>query len=253
MLERVRVASRQAHDLLQFVSDIAEYVVILSSPWVAIALEIARTLAVIEDELGDAPVTGAGLAGVVAQRWHHASPATWNRHVATVRSFARYCERTRILEIDGALELQRRAEKHDHTRSVPSASLERLWERRDIDLRERTLWRMLYETAARANEVLRLDIEDLDIPAQRARTHSKGGDVDWLFFASGSARLLPRLIAGRRAGPVFLSSLRPSPARDPAAGDLSRWVATRACPTAAPQSCSSTRPAGRCTSSDTPR
>jgi hypothetical protein len=48
-------------------------------------------------------VTGAGLTGVVvAQRWHHASPATWNRHVATVRSFARYCTRTRILEIDGA-------------------------------------------------------------------------------------------------------------------------------------------------------
>jgi hypothetical protein len=58
-----------------------------------------QTLTVVEDELGDAPVTRAGLAGVVAQRWHHASPATWNRHVATVRSFAAYCARTRILEI----------------------------------------------------------------------------------------------------------------------------------------------------------
>lgn len=55
-----------------------------------------QTLAVVEDELGDAPVTGTGLAGVVEQRWHHASPATWNRHVATVRSFAHYCTRTRI-------------------------------------------------------------------------------------------------------------------------------------------------------------
>ena len=178
-----------------------------------------QTLAV-EDELGDAPVTGTGLAGVVEQRWHHASPATWNRHGATVRSFAHYCRRTRILEIDGDIDLQRRAEKHDHTRSIPLASLELLWERRDIDLRERTLWRLLYETAARADEVLRLDIEDLDIPAKRARTRSKGGDVDRLFFGSGSARLLPRLIAGRRAGPVFLSSLRPSTARAPAVGDI---------------------------------
>jgi integrase len=56
----------------------------------------------------------------------------------------------------------------------PSASLERLWERRDIALRERTLWRLLYETAARADEVLRLNVEDLDIPAKRARTRSKG-------------------------------------------------------------------------------
>jgi len=78
-----------------------------------------QTLTVLEDELGDAPVTGAGLAGVVAQRWHHASPATWNRHVATVQSFARYCERTRIFKVDGDVELQRRADKHDHTRSIP--------------------------------------------------------------------------------------------------------------------------------------
>jgi integrase/recombinase XerC/integrase/recombinase XerD len=113
----------------------------------------------------------------------------------------RYCARTRILEVDGDVELRRRAEKHDHTRSIALASLERLWERRDIDLRERTLWRLLYETAARADEVLRLNVEDLDIAAKRARTRSKGGDVDWLFFGSGSARLLPRLIAGRRAGP----------------------------------------------------
>jgi len=179
-----------------------------------------QTLTILEDELGDAPATGPGLAGVVEQRWHHASPATWNRHVATVRSFARYCARTRILAIDGDVELQRRAEKHDHTPSIPMASLERLWERRDIDLRERTLWRLLYETAARADEVLCLNVEDLDIPAKRARTRSKGGDTDWLFFASGSTRLLPRLIAGRRAGPVFLSNLRPSPARAPAAGDI---------------------------------
>ena len=96
------------------------------------------------------------MAGVVAQRWHHASPATWNRHVATVRSFARYCERTRILGIDDDVELQRRVEKHDHTRSIALASLERLWERRDVHLRERTLWRLLYDTAARADEVLRL-------------------------------------------------------------------------------------------------
>src|SRR5919112_2929144 len=69
-----------------------------------------QTLAVVEDELGDAPVTGADLAAVVEQRWHHASPATWNRHVATVRSFAAYCARSRILAIDGDVELQRRAE-----------------------------------------------------------------------------------------------------------------------------------------------
>ncbi len=91
--------------------------------------------------------------------------------------------------------------------TTPAASRSRAssgsGERRDIDLRERTLWRLLYETAARADEVLRLNVEDPRHPAKRARTRSKGSDVDWLFFGSGSARLRPRLIAGRRAGLVW--------------------------------------------------
>jgi integrase len=45
----------------------------------------------------------------------------------------------------------------------------------------RTLWRLLYETAARANELLALDVEDLDFANRRARVHSKGGAVEWVF------------------------------------------------------------------------
>ncbi|MGH2941754.1 MAG: hypothetical protein ACRDLN_03125, partial [Solirubrobacteraceae bacterium] len=176
----------------------------LSQPDLAVTTraKYRQTLGVLEVELATSPVTGAAIGGVLAQRWRDAAPATWNRHLATVRSFARYCQRNGLLDIDGDILLDRRAEKHDQTRSIPLASLERLWERRDIALRERTLWRLLYETAARADEVLRLNVEDLDIGGKRARTRSKGGDTDWLFFGSGSARLLPRLIAGRRTGPV---------------------------------------------------
>jgi integrase len=45
------------------------------------------------------------------------------------------------------------------------------------DLRERVLWRMLLETAARAEEVLTLAIGDLDTEFRRAVTRSKGGDT----------------------------------------------------------------------------
>lgn len=38
---------------------------------------------------------------------------------------------------------------------------------------------MLYATAARAEEVLRLDITDLDRANRRARTHRKGGKDDY--------------------------------------------------------------------------
>jgi len=57
---------------------------------------------------------------------------------------------------------------------------------------------LLYETAARAEEVLSSDVDDLDLENKRLRVLRKGGDADWLHFQSGSARLLPRVIGDRR-------------------------------------------------------
>jgi len=60
-------------------------------------------------------------------------------------------------------------------------------------------------------------VEDVDLDNKRARTTSKGGDTEWRHFQSGSARLLPRIIAGRQTGPLFLADRRPAPARTPPA------------------------------------
>jgi integrase len=100
------------------------------------------------------------------------------------------------------------------TRALTRGQLERLFARRDLSLRERTLWRLLYETAARANELLALNVEDLDLADRRARVRSKDGAVEWVFWRTGSAQLLPRLLAGRTGGPsswVTAGQLAPSP------------------------------------------
>jgi integrase len=86
-------------------------------------------------------------------------------------------------------------------------------------VREKALWRFLYETAARATEALSINVEDLDLDNKRVRVRSKGGDTDLLHFQTGSARLLPRLIAGRARGPLFLTDRAPVAARAPAAVD----------------------------------
>ena len=52
-----------------------------------------------------------------------------------------------------------------------------LWRRDDVAVREKALWRLLYETAARAQEVLSLNVEDVDLENKRARVRSKGGDI----------------------------------------------------------------------------
>jgi hypothetical protein len=67
-----------------------------------------------------------------------------------------------------------------------------------------------------------LDVEDLDLANRRARVHSKGGAVEWVFWQTGSAQLLPRLLAGRTGGPVFLGGRRPT--RAVAAPDLDPTV-----------------------------
>lgn len=69
------------------------------------------------------------------------------------------------------------------------------------------------ETAARASEVLSLDVGDVDLENRRAVVRSKGGDLELLHFQTGSARLLPRLLVGRTSGPVFLTDRRPAPGR----------------------------------------
>jgi integrase/recombinase XerD len=139
--------------------------------------------------------------------------------VATVRSFLGFCRRRRWLVEDLTVDLERRPEPADRTKAIPLPELERLWRREDVGVREKALWRLLYETAARASEALAINVEDLDLENKRVRVCSKGGDIDWLHFQSGSARLLPRLIGGRTRGPLFLADRRPVPARTPATVD----------------------------------
>jgi integrase len=70
--------------------------------------------------------------------------------------------------------LRRRRCAPDNSRALPRADVERLLTREDLALRGWTLWRLLYETAARSAEVLHLDVEDLDLPNRRAKVRRKG-------------------------------------------------------------------------------
>ena len=84
---------------------------------------------------------------------------------------------------------------------------------------------MLYETAARASEILALDVEDLDLEQRRAPVRSKGGDTEFVYWDTGTAHLLPRLLrlpdgTVRTSGPLFLAARRPVPARRPAQHDI---------------------------------
>jgi integrase len=101
--------------------------------------------------------------------------------------------------------LQRRKPRPDRSRALSRADVERLLTREDIGIRERTFWRMAYETAARAAELLALDVEDLDQANRCAKIRRKGGAIDVIVWQTGTARLLPRLLKGRKSGPLFVT------------------------------------------------
>ena len=148
------------------------------------------------------------------------SPATWNRNRAAIAAWLTWCQRARLACPTLPPAIERRREPVDVTRALSRTAVERALSRRDVPAREKTLWRMLFEIAARASEVLALNIEDLDLDARRAPVRSKGGDTEWIYWGSGTAHLLPRLLRGRDRGPVFLSARRPAPARRPGMQDL---------------------------------
>ena len=137
---------------------------------------------------------------VFQKRWGSAQPATWNTRITALQSFVSYCQRNKWIDHDPMTLVVRRREPRDQTKAIPYQDLEELWSRRDVNLREKTLWRMLYETAARAGEILALNIEEMDLPRKRAVIIGKGGHKEYVFWASGAARLLSRYLAGRRRG-----------------------------------------------------
>ncbi len=185
----------------------------------------------ITGELGSArdlaDVSDSEIPQVLERLWATAGESTWNRNRAAINAWLTWCRERQGWPgpaLPGSWE--RRREHVDATKDLPKAAIERQLSRRDVPLREKTLWRMLYETAARASEILALNVEQLDLENRRAAIRSKGGETEWVYWGTGTAHLLPRLLrladgSTRTSGPLFLASRKPVPARRPKASDIS--------------------------------
>jgi integrase len=174
----------------------------------------AASLASLVASLGAATAVG-NLSGLTLADWFRAryataAPATWNRELATLRSRSPggappwlACGRPdrRAGPPAGA--------DRSH-RALTRGELERRFARRDLIARERTLWRLLFETAARANELLALDVEDLDLANRRAGAQ-QGRRGGMGILADGISPAPPRLLASRTSGPVLLSGRKANP------------------------------------------
>jgi integrase len=170
---------------------------------------VLRTLAAEFGQDEDvAALDGREVAAWFTSRWGSGSPSRWNVALDALRSACRYWHDQPWITDDPTAPLRRRKRALDRSRSLSRVDVEQLLTREDIALRERTLWRLLYESAARSAEVLRLDVGDLDLPNRKAKVRRKGGAVDVIVWQTGTARLLPRLIRGRKSGPLLLTERR---------------------------------------------
>jgi len=180
-------------------------------------------------------VSAEQLAAWFTAQWAERAPSTWDVALDAMRSAASYWWRQGWIGADPARLLQRRKPRPDRSRALSRAEVERLHTREDAGLRERTLWRMLYETAARSAEVLGLDVESLDLANRRARVRRKGGAIDIVVWQTGTARLLPRLLKGRKSQGVKRNQPGPhAPARQAA---LASGPGRRRRPPAGPRPC----------------
>jgi integrase/recombinase XerC/integrase/recombinase XerD len=183
----------------------------------------ASTLRALRAEFGDdtdaADLDALRVGAWLAARWGTAAPATFNRNLDAVRSAQRYWQdQGWMTTIDLTAALRRRRRGADRSRALSRADVDRLLSRENVALREKVLWSMLYETAARSAEVLRLDVGDLDLANRRSKVTRKGSAVDVVIWQTRTARLLPRLLKGRKSGPLFLTDRKARVALPP--GDV---------------------------------
>ena len=143
-------------------------------------------------------------------KWGGKSPQTFNVRLAALRGACEYWRKQEWLVGDPLVRLVPRKVPPDHSRAMTRDEVTQLLAA-DVPLRERVLWTMLYETAARADELLMLDIQDLDMANRCGTVTRKGGARDVVAWQTGTARLLPRLLAGRKKGPVFLTDRKAKP------------------------------------------
>jgi integrase len=113
-------------------------------------------------------------------QWGGRAASTWNVALDALRAAGRYWEDQGWISAPLTLRLSRRKLPADRPRALSRADVDRMLASPEHSLRERTLWQLLYETAARSGEVLQLDVQDLDLPNRRARVRRKGGAVDWI-------------------------------------------------------------------------
>jgi hypothetical protein len=146
---------------------------------------------------------GPRLADAVANRMSQAGVRTVNRELSALRSAIGWWQRREWIAADPTVALRQPGTRPAVVQPLTDGQLAALF-RATAELREQAFWHLLLDTGAAAETLLGLDAHALDLSAGRAM--SAGTEI--LHWTSRTGDLLGWLLAGRRAGPVFLTDRR---------------------------------------------
>ena len=145
-------------------------------------------------------------------KWGERAARTWNQNRSALKSAAGWWNAgVRRTEGQGwgipdpLVRIGPRDLPEDRTRALTVDQVRKLLDDTKVPVRERALWAVLYESAARVHEVLALNVQDVDLANHRARVIRKGGAVDVIIWQRQGAMLLSRYLKGRKRGPLFVT------------------------------------------------
>ncbi len=165
------------------------------------------------------------LAAALADRARRADPRTICRELSVLRSAVGWWQDQQWIATDPTAWLRPPGSAAPPHRA-PEPPAQGLMTQQQVtrvlhgpgSLREKALWQLVHDCGGTAEAVLQLNADHLDLGRGRTRDRAAGpaGPACELSFGEHASDLLRWLLAGRRAGPVFLTE-RHAPAGTPPA------------------------------------
>jgi integrase len=181
----------------------------------------ADDLAPLLRRIGRAPVRA--LTREEAQRFlatqEGLSPATYNRRLAALRSLVRWLGNFGGLDDDPLDGIRRHPEVEHRSRALDPHAVESVLGSIKA-VRDRALFRLIYDGGLRCKEALAIDIEEINWIERSIVIHDKGGRLCEMFFSGSVSTLLDTYLITRghpTAGPLFVTHRK---ARAPQRADL---------------------------------
>jgi integrase/recombinase XerD len=147
------------------------------------------------------------LAAAIADRAAAADARTVNRELSALRSAVSWWQDQEWITGDPTAGIRHVAGVAAPLPALTGAQVAELFGTA-ASLREHAFWRVIYDTAGPADDILGLDAGQLDLHGHRAHSAPRGGPTGWIQWEAGASQLLGWLLAGRRFGPVFLAGRR---------------------------------------------